>query len=234
MCYVAGSRLCSSLTRPARSFAATGRARSSIRTAFRLTVGTASGLPIATHIRLSSSTSRARYCCGSATATFRDGWPFNHPTRATVSPDGEIYVADGYGNARIHRFTPEGEWRASFGDVGQGPGEFMTPHSIIVDRQGRLVVCDRENDRVQLFDRDGRWIAEWRGLCGPMDLCECDDGAILVTDQVPSVNAFAPNGARIGRGRPSLNGAHGIALGRAGEIYLAEIDPSVVTKLTPC
>ena len=66
-----------------------------------------------------------------------------------------------------------------------------------------------------------------------MDLCERDDGVILVTDQVPSVNAFAPDGERVGRGRPSLNGAHGIALGRGGEIYLAEIDPSFVTKLTP-
>jgi len=160
--------------------------------------------------------------------------PFNHPTRAAVALDGEIYVADGYGNARIHRFSPEGDWRASSGELGQDPGEFMTPHSIIVDRENRLVVCDHENDRVQLFDRDGRWLAEWRGLCRPMDLCQRDDGAILVTDQVPSVNAFAPNGARIGRGRPSLNGAHGIALGRAGEIYLAEIDPSFVTKLTPC
>ena len=154
--------------------------------------------------------------------------PFNHPTRTAVAPDGEIYVADGYGNARIHRFTPEGKWRASFGQVGQGSSEFMTPHSIIVDRQNRLVVCDRENDRVQIFERDGRWLAEWRGLCRPMDLCERDDGVILVTD-----HAFAPDGTRIGRGRPSLNGAHGIALGKAGETYLAEIDPSFVTKMTP-
>jgi hypothetical protein len=159
--------------------------------------------------------------------------PFNHPTRTAVALDGEIYVADGYGNARIHRFTPDGKWRASFGQVGQGSSEFMTPHSIIVDRQNRLVVCDRENDRVQIFERDGRWLAEWRGLCRPMDLCERDDGVILVTDQVPSLNAFAPDGTRIGRGRPSLNGAHGIALGKAGEIYLAEIDPSFVTKMTP-
>jgi streptogramin lyase len=160
--------------------------------------------------------------------------PFNHPTRAAVAPDGEIYVADGYGNAQIHRFSSKGEWRASFGALGQGPGEFMTPHSLIVDRQNRLIVCDRENDRVQLFERDGRWLSEWRGLCRPMDLCERDDGIILVTDQVPSVNAFAPDGQRVGRGRPSLNGAHGIALGRAGEIYLAEINPSSVTKLSPC
>jgi hypothetical protein len=79
-----------------------------------------------------------------------------------------------------------------------------------------------------------RWLTEWPGPCRPTDLCERDDRVILVTDQVPSVYAFAPNEARIGRGRPSLNGAHGIAPGLAGEIYVAEIDPSFVTKLTPC
>lgn len=67
-----------------------------------------------------------------------------------------------------------------------------------------------------------------------MDLCERDDGVTLVTDQTPSVNAFAPDAERLGCGRPSLNGANGLALGGAGEIYLAEIDPSFATKLTPC
>ena len=159
--------------------------------------------------------------------------PFNHPTRAAVAPDGAVFVADGYGNARIHEFSPEGDWRSSFGEIGAGPRQFMTPHSVIVDRERRLLVCDRENDRVQVFTRDGLWLADWKSLCRPMDLCEREDGVVLVTDQVPSVTAFAPDGARIDRARPSLNGAHGIALGRTGEIYLAEIEPSSVTKLIP-
>ena len=159
--------------------------------------------------------------------------PFNHPTRAAVASDGAVYVADGYGNARVHAFSAEGAWRASFGEVGAGPRQFMTPHSILVDRQNRILVCDRENDRVQVLDRGGQWLADWRGLCRPMDLCEREDGVVLVTDQVPSVTAFAPDGARLGRSRPSLNGAHGIALGRDGAIYLAEIEPSSVTKLVP-
>jgi streptogramin lyase len=159
--------------------------------------------------------------------------PFNAPTRAAVAPDGAVFVADGYGNARIHEFSAQGEWRSSFGEIGAGPRQFMTPHSVIVDRQQRLLVCDRENDRVQVFNREGQWLADWRGLCRPMDLCEHEDGVILVTDQVPSVTTFAPDGVRIDRGRPSLNGAHGIALGRMGEIYLAEIEPSAVAKLTP-
>jgi peptidylglycine monooxygenase len=159
--------------------------------------------------------------------------PFNHPTRAAVAPDGAVFVADGYGNARIHEFSPEGDWRSSFGEIGAGPRQFMTPHSVIVDRERRLLVCDRENDRVQVFTPDGLWLADWKSLCRPMDLCEREDGVVLVTDQVPSVTAFAPDGARIDRARPSLNGAHGIALGRTGEIYLAEIEPSSVTKLIP-
>ncbi|HEY1782147.1 MAG TPA: 6-bladed beta-propeller [Roseiarcus sp.] len=159
--------------------------------------------------------------------------PFNHPTRAAVAADKEIYVADGYGNARVHRFSREGQWIASFGEVGHGPGQFMTPHSVIVDRADRVLVCDRENDRVQVFDRTGGWLMDWRGLCRPMDLLERDDGVILVSDQVPSLTAFAPNGERLGRARPSLNGSHGVALAPDVAIYLAEIDPSSVTKLNP-
>jgi len=159
--------------------------------------------------------------------------PFNHPTRVAVARDGEIYVSDGYGNARIQRFSPEGEFLGGFGGIGHGRGEFMTPHSIVIDRLNRVVVVDRENDRVQLFDRTGDWLGEWRGLCRPMDLCERTDGVILVTDQVPSVTAFAPDGRRIDRGRPSLNGAHGIAEAANGALYLAEIAPSSVTKLVP-
>jgi 6-bladed beta-propeller len=158
--------------------------------------------------------------------------PFNHPTKVAVAGDGEIYVADGYGNARVHRFGPDGDYQSSFGAVGHGPGEFMTPHAILVDRRDRVLVCDRENDRVQLFDRDGAWIEAWHGLCRPMDLCEDADGMILVTDQVPSVTAFSPRGERVDRARPSLNGAHGIARDAAGDLYLAEIEPTSVTKLS--
>jgi DNA-binding beta-propeller fold protein YncE len=165
----------------------------------------------------------------------RPSWnaPFNHPTDVAVAPDGEIYVSDGYGNGNVHVFTADGTHRLSFGAVGRGAGEFMTPHALVIDRQGRVVVADRENNRVQLFDRDGKWLGEYGGLCRPMDLFERADGALLVTDVVPSVGAFAPDGTRIGRGRPSLNGAHGIAGDSRGNLYLAEIDPNSITLLRP-
>lgn len=164
----------------------------------------------------------------------RPGWetPFNHPTKAAVAPDNEIYVADGYGNGRVHRFDRDGRLIGSFGRIGHGPGEFMTPHALLIDRQDRVVVCDRENDRVQLFDRGGGWLATWNGLCRPMDLCQGEDGTILVTDQIPSLTAFAPDGGSLGRARPSLNGSHGIATGPDGTIYLAEIEPTSITRLS--
>lgn len=160
--------------------------------------------------------------------------PFNHPTQAAIAADGEIYVADGYGNGRIHRFDAEGRFLASFGSIGNAPGDFMTPHALLVDRLDRILVCDRENDRVQIFDRSGCWLASWVGLCRPMDLCEAEDGTILVTDQVPSLTCFALDGERLGRARPSLNGAHGIACAADGTLYLAEIDPTSITRLSPC
>ena len=180
--------------------------------------------------------------CFDLDGTFRFGFgerhrpqwnaPFNHPTKVAVAADGEIYVADGYGNGCVHRFDPEGRYRSSFGVIGHGTGCFLTPHSVLVDRQNRIVVCDRENHRVQRFDRNGVWISTWNGLSLPMDCCEMPDGVILVTDQVPSVTAFAPDGYRLGRARPSINGAHGIARDHAGSLYLAELRPNSITKLT--
>ena len=86
----------------------------------------------------------------------------------------------------------------------------MTPHALLIDRMNRVVVVDRENNRIQRFDREGGFLHEIRGLCRPMDVFERDDGVLLATDVVPSVGAFAEDGARVGRGRPSLKGAHGI------------------------
>jgi len=159
--------------------------------------------------------------------------PFNHPTDVAVASDGEIYVSDGYGNGRVHAFDPDGALRLSFGAVGNAAGEFMTPHALLIDRQDRVVVVDRENNRVQRFDREGRFLDELRGLCRPMDAFERDDGVLLVTDIVPSVNAFAGDGARVGRGRPSRQGAHGITGDRDGKLYLAEIEPNSISCLRP-
>ena len=98
------------------------------------------------------------------------GLPFNMPTNLALSPDGEIYVSDGYGNARIHKFSPEGELLFSFGESGSGPGQFQLPHGIGVDSQGVVFVADRENNRLQLFSSAGEFVEEWTDLVRPCDL----------------------------------------------------------------
>ena len=100
----------------------------------------------------------------------RGGPPFNRPTNLAVAPNGDLYVADGYGNARVHRFSARGELLASWGEPGTGPGQFMLPHGIAVHRDGRVFVCDRENDRVQIFSPDGEFLAEWTGVQRPTQL----------------------------------------------------------------
>jgi DNA-binding beta-propeller fold protein YncE len=161
------------------------------------------------------------------------GEPFNHPTDVAVAADGGIWVADGYGNSRVHRFDPDGRLISSFGEPGKGPGQFTTPHAIWVDRQGRVLVADRENDRVQVFDQEGRHLASWGDLFHPMDIWEDGDGNILVTDQIPRLSLFDPHGSLIGRCRPVLNGAHGVWGAPDGSIFLAEMIPSRVTRLVP-
>ncbi|MGI9334642.1 MAG: peptidyl-alpha-hydroxyglycine alpha-amidating lyase family protein [Gammaproteobacteria bacterium] len=161
------------------------------------------------------------------------GAPFNHPTAIAVARDGERYVADGYGNSHVHRYSAEGEHVSSWGGAGIGPGEFSTPHGVWVDRSDRVLVIDRENNRVQIFDREGRYLDEWRDLYHPMDFYEDAAGRVFVSDQTPRVTLFSPGGKLLGRSRPSLNGAHGIWGSPTGELFLAEMSPNRVTRLVP-
>ena len=86
----------------------------------------------------------------------RPGGPFNLPTNVAVTNEGDIFVADGYGNCRVHRYTSTGSLITSWGTPGKSnPGDFHLPHGIGIDSQGRVVVCDRQNDRIQLFDQEG-------------------------------------------------------------------------------
>ena len=80
------------------------------------------------------------------------GRPFNLPSGLAIAPNGELFVSDGYGGHRVHKFTPEGELLLSWGRQGTGPGEFALLHNIWVDRNSRVFICDRENNRIQIFD----------------------------------------------------------------------------------
>lgn len=133
----------------------------------------------------------------------------------------------------VHQFTADGKHIGSWGKPGSGPGEFTTPHAVWVNSSDRVLVADRENNRVQIFDLGGGYLTEWRDLYHPMDIYGTATGSILVTDQVPRLSMFAADGTLIGRCRPALNGAHGVSGDEYGNIFLAEMIPSRITKLVP-
>jgi sugar lactone lactonase YvrE len=112
----------------------------------------------------------------------RAAGPYNRPTKAALAPSGDVYVSDGYGNSRVHRFTGAGEHRQTWGEPGSDPSEFRTPHSIVVHDDGRLFVADRQNERIQIFDADGRFLAQWTDLQRPQDIFIDPRGRIYVVE----------------------------------------------------
>ena len=97
----------------------------------------------------------------------RGAGPFNRPTSLGIGPGGELYVSDGYGNSRVHKFSPDGKLIKSWGGPGTGPGEFSIVHTVCVAKNGTVYVSDRENYRIQLFTADGDFIEEWTDFHRP-------------------------------------------------------------------
>jgi hypothetical protein len=162
------------------------------------------------------------------------GKPFNMPTGIAFGARGEVFVSDGYGNRRVHAFSANGELLRSWGEPGNGPGQFALVHFITAGPDGTLYVCDRENHRIQLFTPGGEFLAEWTGFHMPSDLAfgreriyvAGGDGLSIWTLQRELVARFGPDEPW----RGAFN-VHGIWLDAAENIYLAQFDRAV-SKLT--
>ena len=162
--------------------------------------------------------------------------PFNHPTAAAESADGEIYVSDGYGNSNVHRFTRDGRLLGTWGQPGHGPGAFTTPHAIAVDSRGRVLVADRENDRVQVFDQNGKFIRQFGGFA-PFGLFITPGDEMFATDgRAHHVHRLTLDGKILetwGKRGPEAGNfflPHGITVGADGAVYVTEVDGKRVQK----
>lgn len=161
---------------------------------------------------------------------------FNKPTDIAYGTNGEFFVSDGYGNTRVLKFAATGKLLAQWGRPGKGHGEFNLPHAALVDREGRLLIGDRENNRIQLFDQQGQWLATWPG-CAPYGLAFDGRGRLYVADarahQVLRLSAKGDVEQRFGaKGKApgEFDLPHMLAFDAHGNMYVAEVNGRRVQK----
>lgn len=174
------------------------------------------------------------------------GQPFNRPTSVAVAPSGELYVSDGYGSWKIHRYSPDGKLLQSWGEPGHTAGEFHIPHGIRVDRNGRVYVCDRENHRVQVFTPDGEFLTQWSGFIRPTDIVfDAEDRAYVIDlgegyrqrRGLGGLTILSLDGEMLARfggeaNRGLLTIPHRVWVDSHGDVYIAEsLQNSKVQKL---
>jgi sugar lactone lactonase YvrE len=181
---------------------------------------------------------------------------FYQPNDVITLRNGEVLVAEGHSNAegtshRIVRFNRDGKHLGEFGRRGSAPGEFIQPHALALDSQGRLFVGDRSNNRIQILSTEGKFIAEWAQFSRPSGLFIDRQDMLYVADSEsgsvnPAQSAWK-RGIRIGsakdgkvrflipdpetRNAPDFRGtsaAEGVAVDAAGNIYGAEVGPRSV------
>ena len=153
------------------------------------------------------------------------GGPFNLPAGIAIAPSGEIFVADGYANCRVHKFAPDGSHLLSWGEPGDGPGQFQLPHGVWIDSRGRVLVADRQNDRVQVFTQDGELITVWETeLVGPAAFHVDEDDVVYVPEHNAGFfSVLTLDGERLARWGSEVNrSCHGVAGDSQGNIYFVQ------------
>lgn len=195
------------------------------------------------------------------------GEPGDPPQRLTrpndivVAPNGNIFIAEGHGPQdpnRIHKYGPDGTYMTSYGETGYAPGQLLEPHALAMDSEGRLFIGDRYNNRIQIWDQDGNFIAAWTQFGRPSGIFIDENDLIYVADSEsgPAPNQFTgqrnagwERGIRIGDARSgwvfhfipetwneerlnvnSFSGPEGVAVDRNGNVYGAEVSQRRVVK----
>ena len=160
--------------------------------------------------------------------------PFNRPTDVAFAPEGDFYVSDGYGNSRVHHYDPDRKLIRSWGEPGSGPGQFNLVHDVWFDTRGgqrRLWVCDRSNDRIQLFTPEGEFIEEKTGFQRPNGMWVDAQGYVYVAELSHRLTILDPEDRVVGHlgGVPSrepgqLLKPHAVWGDSRGDLYISEVE----------
>ena len=167
------------------------------------------------------------------------GKPFNQPSGLYTTFSEDIFVSDGYGNYRVHRFSSSGHLVRSWGNPGDGPGEFALLHNVTVDSRNRVFICDRMNHRIQLFDYDGAYLEEWCDFNEPCEVWIRNEIAYVIEQGNGSAISIwtldhelitSWKGA-CGPGEGTLTAGHSICVDSEGSIYVADVrGPASIRK----
>ena len=155
---------------------------------------------------------------------------FNQPNHVAVAPSGDIYVSDGYQNARVVQFSSNGQFVRIIGGVkGSQPGQLQLPHGVALDSRGRILINDSDNQRVSVFDKDGRFVEAWpypsRG-----GIAVASDDTVYISDVNVGIVNIVKNGKRIDS--VSADRAHGMGIDTDGSIYVSGASRMTVMKIT--
>jgi len=168
----------------------------------------------------------------------RGGDPFNLPAGIALNDAGEVFIADGYANARVHKFSPEGKHILSWGEPGTGPGQFNLPHGAWIDSKDRVLIADRENDRVQVFTQEGEHITTWpTKLIGPAVIYVDDEDVVYIPEHNGGLfSILSPEGERLAQwGSEIHRSCHGVWGDSHKDLYFVmpgEWRPRRVVKFT--
>jgi sugar lactone lactonase YvrE len=189
--------------------------------------------------------------------TAGDSPALNEPCDVVTAPNGDIFVSEGHSGqnanvppntvGRISKFSKDGKFIKAWGKLGSAPGEFRTPHALAFDSRGRLFVSDRGNVRLQIFDQDGKFLAEWKQFSRVSGIHIDKDDTLYAIDSESSATSHPgwKKGVRIGSAKdgkvrffipghqtaaPEGAAGEGVTVDAAGNVYGAEVTVRGLTK----